>query len=406
MELTFEEQEMLKYFFLRCIPDFYSEKYVMNFLKFSFKEEDCDKIMAYLNTLREERKAILLNLGTYISNRTIMVSEFDGIFSLLEKLRKEWTSPKEGDIYIRIPDYKEFFRLLYEVITAFEQNSDDNVIHSTDLLHSLWLRMGPTDIEDVFTFLKRQIAFIKNDYKFKTRDTVIGRIGEFEVSFENAPNENCFETNRHLSIRLKIEDKENKSDLFTLYKCYSLPVIHYGLAMEEEPTCYIYGIQRLDKYNRNEEVEESLKPYKRRLRNKYVSADSIIALKIAIDLLKAKGITCIKVPLLQVYNYKFHQNLGEKAKRRIDAYSPELLERIENMEATDALIDRYNHDKDEYERFYNKENIISENKTKRLFKTFELVSEFYGNIEIPSESFEEGDCLLFKIKQPENNKTL
>ncbi len=397
MELNFDEQEMLKYFLLRCIPDFYDEKYAMSFLKFAFKEEDFEKIMLYLTKLKEERKAIFLNLKTEVSNRTIMVSEFDQIYDFIQELQKEAETPRDEDIYIFIPDYHKFFSLLHKMMMAFGTKSRYYEFNAADLLHSVWLRMGPKDIEDVFSFLRKQIAFIKNDDKLSFEDTFIGKMGELEVSCENAANDNFFETNRHLAIRLNVS---------SLYSWYSLPVIHYGFAMEDEPTCYIYGLQSLDKYHCDQRVGEYIKPYKRKLRNKYVSADFILALKIAIDFLRKKGFTRIKVPLSQVYNYAYHQNLGALTKKRMDAYSPEMVERIENMEVSEYIIEKYERDKEQYNRFFHKEDLISENKTERLLQIFSCVALFYGDIEQISDPFIEDDILIYRVKQKEVDKTL
>lgn len=413
MDLNTSEIEMLNFFCFRLLPDYKSNKYNMPYLHFIFNEHDYGLIMNYLLDLKEAGKAIILRIKTHLSNRTVMLSEIDETIELIasehEKYNKFNLRQKEEvndeDIFITIPNYKEFFNLLDQLMTSFDANELDNNFNATGLLRSLWLRMSPTDIEDVIAFLKRQVAFTKNDVLLPTSDTKLDEINDLVISYLNHGNEDWFETNRHIKIFLKRQYGEIEDTILggklPLYKYYHLPVVHYGLIKEgDEPTCYIYGVQHIDKdkYENDPIINAKLQVEKKRLRNKEVSPDFVIALKIFLDILKSKGITTIKVPLLQVYNYYYHYNIGEKYRAKLESYSPEYVHNIECMNASDVAIANYENVKKQYERFYGKEEIISKGKTERLINAFYLLAEKYDDIKIINEPFIEGDNLICKIE--------
>lgn len=64
----------------------------------------------------------------------------------------------------------------------------------------------------------------------------------------------------------------------------------------------------------------------------------------------------------------------------------------------------YNEAKAQESRFYEKEDLISANKTERLVYTFYLLAEKYDDIEIITEPFVESDHLICKIKYAKENK--
>ncbi len=404
MDLNTREREMLHFFCFRLLHDFKAENFNIPFIHFAFNDTDYSQIMEYLNDLKAQNHYVSISLPMHISNRSVMTKEIQATIDLMQEEHNNYKKNRsDDDIYIEIPDYKDFFNLLDQLMVAFEKQSSSNNFNTTALLRSLWLRMSPSDITDVTGFLRRQIEFIKNDYLFPLSDTNIQQIDDIYISYLNHGNADWFETNRHIRpfIKRKVGEMDDlfPGDKINLYKYYYLPVIHYGLIKEDgNPTCYIYGIQQLGKNEQDIVINNKIHEEKKRLRNKYISPDFLIALKIFIDILKTKGITTIKVPLMQVYNYDYHRLMGEKYRDKLASYSPERIHDLEWMNAPDYAIREYENLKKQYARFYQKEDIISANKSERLLHIFYLMAEKYANIDIISEPFFEGDCLICKIK--------
>lgn len=403
MDLSIEEIEMLNFFCFRLLKECSDETSDMSYIKFIFNDSDYDKIIMYLEKIKSRGQAFTINIKTNFSNRFVSFGEIERVIELVKKSKDDYIDNYNENInYIRITDLKEFLQLLNEIVRKFDENARFNNFNATALLRSIWLRMGTNDINNVNNFLKRQLEFIKNDYLFSTNETTFKEINGICISYLNHGNEDWFETNRHIKVFLKREVGKTFSQFLGTtikYEYYTLPVIHCAFIKENnEASCYVYGIQNLKNTKKDEVINALIHDEKKRLRNKNVSPDFIIALKIFIDLLKEKGITTIKVPLLQVFNYDFHQSLGEKYHRKMASYSPEQIKDLEWLNATDYAIEEYENTKRQYARYYNKEDIISSNKTERLINTFYLVSEMYDNIDIVTESFIEEDNIICKIK--------
>lgn len=406
-DLTNDQIEMLRFFCLILIPDFKGEYYNMPYLNFVFKESDIQKITYYLRSMEVNEGQVTLNIRVHLPQREIASIVIDKVLAILNKTKKEYDdNPQDDSIYIWVSDYQEFFELLENIRVVFEDKSPYNNFNVTALLRTIWLRMGVTDINNVLIFLKRQLQFIKNDYLFNTYETNFREYNSLIVSYENRGNRDWFETNRHMRFFLKKLDEDSPSPFGYSYLYYSLPVIHYALIKEDDkPTCYIYGIQNLDN-SKDEKVKELIQKERRRLRNKEVSPDFILALNLFIELLKSKGITHIKVPLLQVFNYTYHEHLGMYYKRELtESYSPEKIVELEELSKSKSISDEvqdYKENKDLCDKYYGKEDIISKNKTERLLETFKLVKEYYGNLEFMSEPFIEGDNLVCNIVNEKN----
>lgn len=412
MKLTTDEVEILNFFCFRLLHDFNNSTYNMPYLKFIFNDSDYKEIITYLENLKVQKKAIRLNIKTHLSNRTVSLMEIEETIKLMEEIRNRFIHNRcENHIYIEIPDYKKFFELLNELMIEFDQKSHFNNFHATALLRTIWLRMSPSDIFDVNTFLKRQISFTKNDYLISDNETELKQVEDLSISYLNHGNKAFFETNRHIRPFIRREVEKMSDDIFdfiSIYKYYPLPVIHCAFIKEdEEPTCYIYGIQHLQETvkDKDEVINERIREEKKRLRNKMVSADFIIALKIFIDILKEKKITTIKVPLLQVFNYDFHQKMSEEYRDKMASYSKEAMEDLEATNTSNYDITEYENTKEQYERFANKEDTISKNKTERLLSTFYLVAENYGDLEIITEPFMESDYLICKINYQKEKRS-
>lgn len=414
MKLTIAEMEMLKFFCLKLLNDFNDSIYNLSYLKFVFNDSDQETIINYLENLKSQKNNLRHGIKTNISNRDISSEEIDRTIKLIKELKKEFVKGhSENAIFIEVPEGKEFFKLLDELMTIFDDSSELNNFNAIALLRSIWLRMGPSDINDVNTFLKKQIAFIKNDYLIPSYEIDLEQIDNLSISYLNHGNEAWFETNRHIKLFIKRKvGEEIIDDWFgpeNIYKYYTLPVIHCAFIKEDnEPTCYLYGIQFLNKneIKKDEEIDTIIHEEKKRLRNKYVSPDFIIALKIFIDLLKTKGITTIKVPLLQVFNYEFHKRLSDRYQKEMSIYNNQEIKDLDSLNDSSYKKEEYENIKNLYDKYAGKEDIISTNKTERLINTFYLVSEFYDSLDIITEPFVESDNLVCKIRyQKEKNKS-
>ena len=95
--------------------------------------------------------------------------------------------------------------------------------------------------------------------------------------------------------------------------------------------------------------------------------------------------------------------MDENLVKSMNSYDPEKVKEYELTGETEESED-YFHDKKMYERFHDKSDMISQNKTERFINTILLMQEHFDNIEILNEPMIQGDSLLIKIK--ENNKVL
>ena len=264
--------------------------------------------------------------------------------------------------------------------------------------------MGVDDLMHVNDFLYQQLNFLYGDKLFNGIYKTFEKYEKYKLVYDDLENEDSFETNNHLELSFINKDHKRGEER----EKYSLPVVHYAISYEnDEAVCYVYGIQNLDSQRKDESVKEFVSECKKSLRNSKVSPEFILTLKKFIDIIKSYGITTIKVPLLQVFNYQFHEYLSKAIDRDYADYTEEEREKYETMEANDDLNSSvlcYLFTKHSHERFVDKEDIISKNKTERLLDTFMIIEEKYHNIEFLNEPFIEGDTLLIKIKN--NGKVL
>lgn len=311
----------------------------------------------------------------------------------------EYENKINDDIFIKIDDYKEFFILLSKIIKAYNKDVNMDNYNSIYLFESLWLRMGVNDINNINYFLKKQLSFLEENNLFKGKCQEFGSYKNLKLYYSDEINEFWFETNRHIKIILCNPKNE---EVFYEKVRYDFPAIHYELTKEKNnKVCYIYGIQNLGVEIKDDSIKEVLKEEKNQLRNNYVSTDFILDLKFFIELLKKYNITYVKVPLLQVFNYKYHEAISNNIINQMNDYTEVEIEKFEEMnkngELTNAVLD-YLHNKKTYYKFAEKEDLISRNKTERLINTFMIMEEKYHNITFLSDPFIEDDTLHIKIR--------
>ena len=227
---------------------------------------------------------------------------------------------------------------------------------------------------------------------------------QFNPTQKNYQNNNSTKLNY---LELSLINKDYKSG--NEKEKYSFPVVHYAIEYtEDKPVCYVYGIQNLDNQRKDDSVKEILKKYKKNLRNGKVSPEFVLTLKLFVDIIESYGVTDIRVPLLQVFNYPYHEYLSKTIEKDYANYTTsekEYYDELINNDNDSVELLEYMFTKNSYDRFVDKEDIISKNKTERLLDTFIMMEEKYHNIEFLNEPFIEGDTLIIKINK-ENNKRL
>ena len=286
-----DDIEVLRYFIIKTLTDFNEFDCNLPFLKFVFNKEDLETIYEYLDTIKCDDTYLYFSFPGI--NSYVLKEKRDDAIKILEDNYKN----KYDYNYIQINDYKTFSKLLGDIIKSTYYNNLYYKFSPDSILKSIWLRMGVSDILDVNSFLKRELSFFNTVNFFQDEYTKWGEYKTCDLFYKNSSNGDFFETNNHIKISLRKYDEY-----------YDFPVIHYGLAIEDkEAVCYIYGIQNLDSCSTNNSFDDIMKNDKRFLRNKYVSPKLVMALNFFTQLLLKNNITNIKVPLLQVFNYSYHE---------------------------------------------------------------------------------------------------
>ena len=178
--------------------------------------------------------------------------------------------------------------------------------------------MSPSDINDVNSFLEKQLSFLYYDDILPYDKSYFKKYDDMDIYYQNMDNEEWFETNNNITFSFV----KNNNDTFSIY---DLPSIHYAFNKENNvDICYIYGIQNISN-EKNDIIKEKIKPLKKQLQNKYVSQDFVLSLKLFIDFLRENEIYTIKVPLLQVFNYQYHENLSKSVEHSYYSYHQTLV---------------------------------------------------------------------------------
>lgn len=373
-------KEIVKIFLCDTITDIMSFEYNIPKIRFVFSKDALDKMQNILEEDKEKYEVGIKSLKTLYES----TSDYP---------RK---TEDDDNIYIKVDNPDEFFQLLDKLIKAYDLKDKKTLEYSENFLRSIWLRMGTNDISNVNNFLERQLKFIRNDDIINYNYTSIMKNKDIDLIIYNRCNEEWFETNNNVNFMLRNE----------AYRAYTFPSIHYAFSTEDgKPTCFIYGIQNLKEQEKNDTIKEQIQPIRRRFRNKLVSPDFIMVLSFFLDFLYENGICNVEVPLLQVFNYPYHEHLSRLLDEVYSGYSDiekkEFDTLYENGDRTDKILD-YNHNKKMYHKFAFKEDIISKNKTERLLDTFQILQDTLNNIEILNEPFIEGDSLKLKILKSTN----
>lgn len=338
----------------------------------------------------------------------------------IDNLRK--TNILDNDLpAIIVHDYNLFFKYLTDITNSFiilhkKYNIDYHArIKHIHLLRKLWLRMGPSDFNQIEIFLNNQLLFLQenvlDNYKENTK---IDTYYNYNIIAQAKLNNICDESTRCMSF--KIYDNSNNY--------HSLPNIYYDiLNTDTESICYIYAIQNdrkrrripkierlLYKLNKSVLEEESQEyiDYLNKTSDYYpenisdVHPSQVLSLISFIKILKQNNITKIRVPVLQVLSYDYHINLSNEMKIDFkETWTKEALEDLNNATGSRKkwLEEDYLHDKEWYEHIVDKEDFISKNKTEVLIRIFRRACFHDQELEICNEPLLQGDYLDIRLNK-------
>lgn len=261
----------------------------------------------------------MMNLlfSTYIreENKTIEAKKNDDGRYLIPRLviKNKESFNKLLTEYLALARKKYDLSIYQDELTFADVENYEQVINKI-ILTTLWANATYDDFSESEEFLRKQIAFLKDEtFSEYEEPTIVGyseTLGGY-VEVENVQETILNETPYSLKISV-IEPETNER--------YTFPLVRYGI---EDNKCYIYAVQKNKKYD---EENKFKKRVNRRLfqigenfdtKNdtyenygegnlKDVSASFVVASNIALGLLASKGITDIVVPssLIERWNAK------------------------------------------------------------------------------------------------------
>ncbi len=374
-------ERIKKIFLTKTIPDFLDKEFDMPYIKFVFNEE----------TLKELSDSLIVEMQNNYNNYDKVDNKIyiKGLKSILYlwKNRLEYQNGSD-DIFIHVNDSSSFFSYLQELIALYSKRSNSALMNPDNFIRSIWLRMGTTDIENVEIFLRRQIAFIKNESIIDEYKEFASLNDEDVLAYRINENKDWSETNKNIVFSIR-RSRLNSSpgnffdfDFLLTQKDYDFPAIYFGLVRENERnTCYLYGIHEVNHSIKYEEIKQFIQPVRKKLRNKYVSADFLIALSLFFDFLYKNGVTNVIVPTLQVFNYQFHENLSKFLKEQLNSFSDEEKNKMKNV----------------YAKYIDRQDDISYSKTERLIYTIMELVDRYPTLSFSSYPFMESKNIHITI---------
>ena len=281
--------------------------------------------------------------------------------------------------YLNLAKSKYDLTKYYEALDFSDIKNHEQVINKI-VLTTLWANATYDDFSESEEFIKRQIAFLKDDTFSKYNEpTIIGyseMLGGY-VEIENISEPILNETPTSLKISL-IEPETNER--------YTFPLVRYGI---EDGKCYIYAVQKNKKFD---EENSFKKKVNRRLfkigenfdtKNdtyenykegnlKDVSASFVVASNIALGLLSSEGINDIVIPSILI--------------ERWNAKETNILVRSEREKNSEEYIDT---NKDEHDQ-------IQSNLTEKLLRTFLRIVSHNKTFEVSSYPFDIDSSLHIK----------
>lgn len=310
-------------------------------------------------------------------------------------------------IYVREP--VRFFELLTEFINSYVDYKSKYHIPMSGravLLHHfkcILLRMGVQDFLKPEEFLQKQIDFLKADVwdDYIVRDWFlksarsVGEYGDIKIlASKNEVPPYC-ETSEKMGFVL-YDENGKKDDI------HSLPCVYYGIREENgEMVGYIYAIQNPRDKVENKKIARKLYKLNKDVVNSNVHPGQVLVLKTFIEMLENLGITKIKVPLMQILSYGYHELLAKEALETLKKWTPEVLETLQKNPTwrNRRRLEEYEWDKLWATHVIDKKDFIEKAKTEGLYNIFYRVAEQFGSIEILNDPFIEDEYLNIRIKR-------
>lgn len=293
-----------------------------------------------------------------------------------------------------ISDYQLFFELLRQY---YERNielwfqrtalSSFMVYEMENCFEQIWLRATPEDFNNPEQFLKKQVQII-NDTTFSRYDNeeIIGISSSFNnhiLCVKNGIARTWDETPREFEITIYDQKYYHIPDPF-YRSSHTLPVVRYGIYEKDgKKICLIGSIQ-----NKQNKKSIEISSIFNRIRYKVnkgvldyeningVEPSHLIVLSIFINFLHNEGITEIEVPSLYVLDYQYHQI-------RNIIMQDEFYDKWTEYKK-ESSPEKYEEEKKRLDGMLNMEDLISQNKTEGLIKTFMRLTYHYPKSEIKS----------------------
>ena len=298
-----------------------------------------------------------------------------------------------------VRDYQMFFYYLMEIVNQHlrlyamygEYRSARN--YCLCYLKRVWLRMGPSDFINVENFLEQELRFIQNnDFDYLRFEKKITEFYGNDVYIHSRLGTTFDETTRQMAFWIQAEDK----------KKHDLPYIHYGITEENgKRVCYIFGVQNSFFRQKNSKLERTLYKLNQNIKEENVHPSRVLVLQLFLKLLHKNNITHIKVPLLQVLNYRYHEIYGQNIKNRYKKWDKDRIADFQYLRGfhLKAEIKEYENNQIDYIRFVDKQDIISKLKTENLINLFMEILHQNPELELLNDFDNNDGCLEFKWSQ-------
>lgn len=324
----------------------------------------------------------------------------------LYDVRQQYLDGEDG-VFIQVHNSDKFFSLLQKLVETYRKKpyGGFRLLDSKNFIRSIWLRMSPSDIDNVEYFLQKQLCFLNGASRIYKGPKKLADLSDDErLICVIADNGDFFETNENIMFKIiKDIDTEEEYPYFPISAKYNFPAIHFEMAIKKgKPTCFIYGIQNLHSSlrNKDDEVKEKIQPLRRQFRNPYVSADFIISLGLFFDYLYEQQFRDIEIASLQVFNYPYHENLAHLSEEELRKYNEEYRAHLDQLYES-GKIDELPFNYRNIKRFENPD-LISRNKTERLLHTVIELMKHYPSIELISEPFVQSENMIIHLNGPIN----
>lgn len=355
-----------------------------NFRKIEFKELIELFVLDTIPSIQEEEETPKFNI--IFEPKAFLL--FDYVKENPFKLDGHWT-PNIRNRYIKklqllenqdstlptlyVKDSYLFFNLLVEIVNESLSLNYKYGLKLSEreycilVLRRIWLRMGPNDFNNVESFLKRELEFLKNywlDIDYRKNYEKIDNFNENIVIKSSMVGATWDETFHEMSYSIVLPDR-------TLHE---LSRVRYGLIEEDnEKVCYIYAIQNEKNPHINKKIQRELYKFCNKNGDLGVHPNQIYTMYLFLKELEKIGVTKIKVPIMQVLNYPYHEIMysdGKKIHEKAIKYS-------------------------EY---------ISYLKTEKLYKTMEAMTNFFDDFYLTNDLDTASDTLIYNFNTHKKSK--